>query len=225
MLMLATDSASVSEALSWSQPRHPSSRWLAPVRAVMVGCIGLHRAASACICLHLLASARIGLHPGRQLECVGEVPEMGRCIGIFMLRCRVTRAMPGPAPGAGTRRGRAHGTSCCALPYRGIAPRDRPRRPRSWGPADPRPTRHQPTNGGSQARLNGKVRDLPAAAPVCHRSPDAAGRAIPPRISAGDGEVAVVLAAWCGEHGTGERRNSRDRSHEVCITIGLHDLR
>ncbi len=210
------DSASVCKALWWSQPRHLARagsrqfarRWSDDNASA---CIGLHRAASGCI-------------RGDRLNVSARFPEMGRCIGIFMLRYRVTRAMPG-ARGAGTRRGRAHGTSCCALPYRGIAPRDRPHRPRSWGPADPRPTRHRPTPGGSQALLGGKVRDLPAAAPACHRSPDAAGRAIPPRISAGDGEVAVVLAAWCGEHGAGARRDSRDRSHEVCITIGLHDLR
>ncbi len=201
---------------------HSRATMLAMVRA---GSRQFAQRCSSCIDSHRLASACIGVHPGRRLECVGELPEMGRCIGIFMLRCRVTRAMSGPGPGAGTRRGRAHGTSCCALPYRGIAPRDRPHRPRSWGPADPRPTRHRPTTGGSQALLGGKVRDLPAPAPACHRSPDAAGRAIPPRISAGNGEVPVVLAAWCGEHGAGERRDSRDRSHEVGITIGLHDLR
>lgn len=191
----------------WSAgpPGHGRATELAPVRATMAGRL-------VCAGDRVFASAS----SWRTVSDGAAMPGSARLMPA---------TVPGHGGGAGTRRGRARGTPCSALPSRGIAPRDRPDRPRSWGPADPRPTGRRPTTAGSQALLGGKVRHLPARAPACDRSPDAAGRAIPPRISVDDGEVAVVLAAWCGEHGAGERRDSRDRSHGLCITIGLHDLR
>lgn len=65
----------------------------------------------------------------------------------------------------------------------------------------------------------------PASLPGCEPAAGAARWAIPPRISTGGGDVAIVLAARCGEHGAGRRRENRDRSHGVCDTIRLHDLR
>lgn len=134
-------------------------------------------------------------------------------------RQRFTESRGGPRQTAFAERrvARFHG--------RGIAPHGRWRRPRSWGPANPRRAFSWPGPGASHAVLGGKSRVWASFAPGGDRTPDPAGRAISPRISTGDGDVAIVLAARCGEHGAGRRRENRDRSHGVCDTICLHDLR
>lgn len=137
------------------------------------------------------------------------------------------RRESGPVDRSRTRRaaGRAHGTPCCALLRRGIAPRGRSHRARSWGPVNPRPRTVRTTLPGPQTALNGESRALPGFAPGCVRATAPVRWAIPLRNSPGDGHVAVVLAACCGEHGDGGRRDSRDRSHGLCDSICLHDLR
>ena len=105
------------------------------------------------------------------------------------------RRESGPVDRSRTRRaaGRAHGTPCCALLRRGIAPRGRSHRPRSWGPPNPRPRTGRTTLPGPQTALNGESRVLPGFAPGCVRATAPVRWAIPLRNSPGDGHVAVVL--------------------------------
>ncbi len=81
-------------------------------------------------------------------------------------------------------------------------------------------------SGGPAAALAGVGATRPRRRGA-RRRPRLAGMRAIPHCAWGAGlEVAVVLACRCGEHrACGTRRQSRDRSHGGCSTIGRYDLR